>query len=117
LTCDPAWAVPGRLWAAGAELPSRSKTVNQAHQAPGKGKGVSAPGPVRTELFPVFPVKSRLLPVRLVTIFLNDDNELRRFRRFVTGVPYKLKRHPEADRVNRPPARPETERFAAFSWP
>jgi hypothetical protein len=64
---------------------------------------------VRTELFPVFPVKSRLLPVRPVTIFLNDDNELRRFRRFVTGVPYKLKRHPEADRV-KPTASPAGNR-------
>lgn len=71
---------------------------NGESSAPGtrQSQGVNGPGPVRNELFPVFPVKCRLFPVRAGTVFFNGDNGLRQFLAIVPGVPYKSCRDPEA---------------------
>lgn len=49
-------------------------------------------------MLPVLPANLRLLPVLPVTYFFNADNGLRDFQGVVTGVTYKMKREPEADR-------------------
>lgn len=49
-------------------------------------------------MLPVLPANLRLLPVLPVTDFFNADNGLRDFQGVVTGVTYKMKREPEADR-------------------
>ncbi len=53
--------------------------------------------PCRIDWSPESPVKGDWSPMPPGTNFLNADNGLRRFFGLVPAVPYKLKRHPEAD--------------------
>lgn len=82
-------------WGAGAAFALQ----NGDSGAPGtrQSQGVNRPGLVRSELFPVFPVKNDLFPVKVRTIFFNDDKVLGHFPGFVLSVPAFFERHPEAD--------------------
>ena len=82
-------------WGAGATFAQQ----NGDSDAPGtrQSQGLNRPGRVRNDLFPVFPVKRHLFPVRPGTVFPNGDKGLGHFPGIVPGVPYKSSRDPEAD--------------------
>lgn len=93
---EPCRAACGR-WGAGATFAQQSG--DSCALGTRQSQGVNAFGPVRNDLFPVFPVNPRLFPVRPETVFPNGDKGLGRFPGFVSGVPYKSSRDPEADRL------------------
>ncbi len=73
-----------------------------------QSRGVNRPGRVRNELFPVFPVRSDLFPVKTGTLFFNGDKGMRHFPGLVPGVPTFFCRYPKADPRNPTPKRPAT---------
>ena len=84
------------------ELLSRSKAVIQAHHAPDKANGWTAPdlyGMICSQCSQSKTIRSHSKWEHFSSIFINGDNGLGNFQGFVPSVPTFSERHPEADQA------------------
>lgn len=87
----------------GPELLSRSKAVIQAHHAPDKANGWTAPdlyGMICSQCSQSKTIRSHSKWEHFSSIFINGDNGLGNFQGFVPSVPTFSEPHPEADQAN-----------------